>query len=635
MSLFIVRFWLGVAVASILSGCGQNLSNEQIHAGSLLDCDIVLCVPFNSQRTTLAEASERIRPDVSDEALISKGEFLFSNEARGIRTEYGTEICDLDFSQWDYATVTVRGRIAAQSEPIVYSVSAYTADGVPNGNITLRYLEDGEWYPYNATIALNEGTECLRIVTASSDGPFGIEMESSTLGLFKNDDAREFPAIGPDNAWYAQKIVIDYIRADALQPAYVEQARGSLGQAADGLIDALGRNAPSSDLYAIAVSAPADIEVAYDFISVRGRYFLDRALAREQLPGLRSLDLAWDWGYTAIAAAVAFERTHDPRFANLVLEQYDDILAVRDSELGIEDGYLGRSLRAWGEQRPGDQRWWVSVTNAGMITYPMVKILADIHANYDQFDVVYGTGPDAKALKSLYLERRERYLESFQHAVEDLDALSRTADDGGQYYIANGAAGVVEAINHVHPLATGMVLFNDIKGDAEMIGRADRIGTFFEASMTTLPNNSCVYPYAPGPMMMTNYREDPENVWKANISLLFPYEAYRKGVVFEDSMASCLGISIADNVLNIPTDPNSVLWDTPKVGILDLEPAAWSEANSVGMLALYGEFDPRIKPRLVETVAANPQLFPDGWFHRVMMVGYAARLESNAVHERP
>lgn len=360
-----------------------------------------------------------------------------------------------------------------------------------------------------------------------------------------------------------------------------------------------------------------------------GPYFLERATRRERLPGLRSVDFSWDWGYVALAAAIAFERTDDPRLGALVLEQFETPLAWRDSELGIEDGYLGRKLPAWGEQRPGDPRWWVSVTNAGMITYPAMKVLAHIERSGADFESVFGDSEDADRLRALFDLRRDQYLGAFEDAVVALDEVARRTENGGVYYIAPGAGGVVEALNHTHPLAAGMLLHSEMTGDASMKARAEGIAQFFMDSLVELDAGGCAYPYAPSPGRMTDYRGDPENVWKANITLLFVAEAARANAFFEDPHIDCLSRALIEHVLDDPTDPNTVLWPAGGARFSEIEAAAAVEAPALGMFTVLGALDPRISELTVETVASNPNLFPDGWLHRVMMVGYAGCLSGD------
>ncbi|MEM9599696.1 MAG: hypothetical protein AAF926_01615 [Pseudomonadota bacterium] len=623
---------LSVALVS----CAPELTDEQRRAESMIDCDVAHCVRFNSQagmpafdpmaETVLNELL--VVSEEPDESSVSDDSNVVNPPSEDQQHEYGIRFCDTDFSQWDYAALVVMARITSQSSPIGGVVFGYTPEGQINGNISVRYSNDGAWNAYTATMPLNPNTDCLEIKTVITEGPFSIELSKARLALFKNDAPYEFPTVGQDNDWYAMKIVQDYIRADQLHPSHVEIARDALGDTADILQVALARGADKDELFAITVAAEANKNVLHDYVAIHSQYFLDRALARKQLPGLRSLDLAWDWSYPALASAIAFERTNDARFATLILEQYDALLSVRDSDLGIFDPYLGKSLRAWGGQRPGEEFWWVPVTNAGLISYPMLKILAAIDANFDDFDAVYGTDADAKALKALYLDRKERYLESFKQSVEDLDILSRTTEAGGLYYIANGAGGEVEALNHTHPIAAGMLLYHAMTGDVAVLQRAEKIAKYFEHSLVHLDNGSCPYPYAPTPDNMTDYLGDVENIWKVNITLLLPYEAFRLGQIFDESVKTCLGTTLAENVFGDIDNPNSVLSPDPQIPMLGLESAAWVEAPAYGMLAMYGDFDDRIEPRIVELVADHPELFPNGWLHRVMMVGYAARLSS-------
>lgn len=545
-----------------------------------------------------------------------------------VTSRFAQDYCEPDFSAFDFAAFTVDVSIDAGEADVHLGIAAFTAEGEPNGNMAVRLFRDGEPHRYTAMIPLLPGTECITVIAALSVGAFELVARDPTVRLFPNDDPFPFPALGPDNAWYAQKILYDYIRADALHPSHVEFARPTIGAAAaDALLAGIDAGEDAATLFEIAVTAPAHRDVVHDFAAAHGPYFLERATRRERLPGLRSVDFSWDWGYVALAAAVAFERTNDPRLGALVLEQFETALAWRDSELGIEDGYLGHSLPAWGEQRPGDPLWWVSVTHAGMITYPMMKVLAHVERNSAEFGDVFGDGADAERLRALLKERRDRYLDAFEAAVVALDAVARRTESGGLYYIANGAGGVVEAVNHTHPLAAGMLLHAEMTGDAGMRARAEGVAQFFIDSLVELETGGCAYPYAPSPGRMTDYRGDPENVWKANITLLFLVEAARRGEFFDDRHFQCLSHAIIENVLDLPADPNTVFWPESGARFSQLEAAAATEAPALGMFTLFGEFDPQIKAKTVEMVAANPVLFPDGWLHRVMMVGYAGRLD--------
>ena len=85
--------------------------------------------------------------------------------------------------------------------------------------------------------------------------------------------------------------------------------------------------------------------------------------------------LAWRWGYAAEAAQLAFKRTGNERFAKALIDSFQKVLDLRDTELNIKDDYHNKIMNAWGSGRIEGYDWVAHVTLAGRILRPVTELL--------------------------------------------------------------------------------------------------------------------------------------------------------------------------------------------------------------------------------------------------------------------
>lgn len=184
--------------------CAPNpsrpLNLEMADAAIIADCQSPNTCLFPEQPPELVVGSPTAfsTPTESGYSLVSDG----TQAARFVH-----EFCEPDFSQYDFAAFTAYVSVDVGEADVRLGVAARTEAGAPNGNMSLLLARDGTTQRYTAMIPLAPGTECLDLIAAVSDGAFALTAREPKLRLFPNDEPVVPPALGPDNAWYAQRII--------------------------------------------------------------------------------------------------------------------------------------------------------------------------------------------------------------------------------------------------------------------------------------------------------------------------------------------------------------------------------------------------------------------------------------------
>ena len=419
--------------------------------------------------------------------------------------------------------------------------------------------------------------------------------------------------VDPKNKWMIYRTLIDKSRTGLTEKdiALIEELF-SYSQAIK-IESLLGQSQSSNLIYEELVRALPDKNILYDYLQPNMSFYISRATRRKLSAGYRSLDFAWEWGYCALAATIAFERTGDERFALLVLDGFKEILKYRDSELGIVDETRNRSLAAWGEQRGSDGVWWNSVTATGMITYPVAKLL-------------YALDERPNSVADAYpLEVRKIFVTDILKALKEFDSTFKSSGDLGWQVMS--IDNKIEPLNHTHAFAASMFFIHKITNDQELHNQLTQLSAFFEHVTTITEQGTLIWPYGPNLDQKNTYQTDVENVWKSNITMLFPLEGSRNSEYFDPAWSHLFANTVKQTVLLNQQKLNTWFSVSKPRLFSSLDKSDQLEAASVCMFALLGDEDPEIVSLIEDAVAMREELFPGGWLeNRVCAVGYASRL---------
>ena len=319
---------------------------------------------------------------------------------------------------------------------------------------------------------------------------------------------------------------------------------------------------------------------------------LTRADARDFGPiGSRGRALAWNWSYWGRALVFAYRATRQPRFLDLFVAAFAEILAQRDDRLGLVDGPRGRVVPGWGTDLDGVHA--NELTVAGLVTLPLCEFLLTV-----------GTGG---AGSLAYGRLVPEYLAIAEAVVWPYELEYRESVRGGTYL--NATTGRPEPLNHVHALAAAFAHLFALTGQSRYRDKVDAIAKFFEASVVREPNGSWSWPYVGSP---GSWRQPPaEAIWKAGTTIEFPAASLRHGVAFGNAVGA-LSATLTRNILR-PDGINEFV-TSRRTSLLGPQSHGLSRAGA-GFAIWFLMPDPTGSQRraLIEHMDREPALFPGPW----------------------
>jgi hypothetical protein len=320
----------------------------------------------------------------------------------------------------------------------------------------------------------------------------------------------------------------------------------------------------------------------------------------------RAATLAWNGGEVSEATVVAYRRTGELRFLDLLVDYFDDVLRLRDSSRRLRDDRLGRALPTWGDGRLEPGRWIAHVTTAARICYAPTELarLTIRDPRLKRYEVV----------GRQYVGATERAL-----GVFDGDFRRVPGTDASYYRIP--AADRWEPINHAHQVGRVLLNLHDVTRDARYARRAAAIADVFVRSVRRDRAGNPYWRYFP--FFEPKGAEDrAEPIWKASATVPFVYQAAERGQL-DANLVDAAARSLADRIirngeLNRTIDP--VRFDPLVEDDAHSSRAAWVAA----WLEL-APLRPRIFDQVLELLVAHRRDYFDGaWFRRPSLArGYA------------
>ena len=376
----------------------------------------------------------------------------------------------------------------------------------------------------------------------------------------------------------------------------------------------------ASRQYEIFMKAEPNPDVLYCFLKKALQKMLDLA-ALSETAGRR---FAWKWGFLGDAAVIAYQRTGEERFLDLIVSTYDAILRFRDSETGKVDEVRDRVTHSWSSMarvklKETQYKRLIAITTTGLITYPVCKFC----------QIILNDG----ILQAKYAHKAKEYLETVEEAVAELDEDFRVTPGTDEGSYVRPVTGEVEAWNHEHAIGTTLVLLHSLTGKQEYKKKAEHMARYFLNHITRERNGSYVWSYRPLPNKRYNNHDSEtykkEAIWKGGVTIMFPIIAYEHGIVFDENDMKALTQTFLKNIYRGGNKFNRYVSLKVREPLLS-ETRAKKYRRRVQSLVRWiylDKFEPEIREILEDAVATRLDLFPNGWFgHPALVQAYAYRL---------
>jgi hypothetical protein len=352
------------------------------------------------------------------------------------------------------------------------------------------------------------------------------------------------------------------------------------------------RSAAVGALYARLMGV-ADREVLMDAIERVVAAGLGAARSDRGGPGSH---LAWRWAYGAAAAALAFERTGDERFAAALAGAAAPVLEMRDSVVGRVDQCRARVGAGWSSGGVVPGRITTNVTLAGRIAEPLAHLVA--------------LAPRSTRLRAA----AEETSSAVGSALREFDDSYSAIGEAGYYPVACGRR--PEPLNHLAAFGAALVRLHDATGDADLLARAAGLARWFAAATFRDRDGALVWRYDPSPGRPRG--RGPEHVWKAQVTVHFIALAADHGLV-EASVLEEVRQTLSNHVFR-PEGPAATIE-------ADAEPLSDYRGVRGGASSLLplNELGGDVAKAVERLVASDPGI--GGWFARPHgLTAYAGRI---------
>ena len=329
----------------------------------------------------------------------------------------------------------------------------------------------------------------------------------------------------------------------------------------------------------------------------------------------RYQNLAWGGVYLSESALLAYRRTRDPRFLDLFVDYFDQLLERRDIVLGRRDDYRGVVRQGWGSSKASPTQWINLVTHNGRIIYPATEFALLVRR--DPALVRF------RAKADLYTRLSLLVMDEFGPewvALESPDA---------DRWIMRPPTGEPEATNRLHLVGRSWINLAELTGDLKYRERVTALIELFSQGLEYRPDSSLRWSYYP---VFTKKRgssyfmaqSNGEPVWKASLTVPFLLEAYEHGYsvprrLLEQIAATWLTVMLDEDCIRYTLDSSDQRCFNPK-----------ADHDKIGMLQTvngilpYASVEPALAAKILDLVARNPDLFPGGWLGSAAgKIGYA------------
>lgn len=401
--------------------------------------------------------------------------------------------------------------------------------------------------------------------------------------------------LAPGQAYKNYEKIRGRLAAGAIDPGIARQLSCFIDGETSGLT--------SEQLYHRLLTTNFNPSVFYDFLLEGMNNTLSQAKSN---PVRRSRWLAWQGSYAAEGALMAYRRTGDPRFLDLFSDYFDEVLDLRDSQLGLTDELRRRVMPAWGDGDELDGQWIAHVTQASRIVFPATEFAR----------IVRGDPALAR-----FAPAAERYVAAAVEAMAAFEEDYRPIPGEGVRYFIRPGKNREEPINHAHQAGRVYLNLYALTGNEEYLRKSKEILLVFMKSIRYGQRNEITWSYFPYfSKEKENVQKIPEDTWKASLTAPFIYMAHERGLGVPQQLVAGMAETFLANVL-VNNELGRDLGGETRVA-----PDDERRVQAFGFVAWldYSPLRPEIAERTREIVASRRDLFPRGWFDSANLArGYA------------
>lgn len=360
------------------------------------------------------------------------------------------------------------------------------------------------------------------------------------------------------------------------------------------------------EAYFAFIKLPASKEVLYQLLAEQ-----DLALAKGDMTSDPGSSLAWGWAYAAEAEIDAFMATFDLRYIDMFLRGARQAFANTDREFGRKDSFGRENLDGWSLNEPG--RPGREITLPARIIAPMIHLALEIR-DYKEFDG----------------KRKQEILSFAERGIAILKPyLAEQGIDGDQRYFRNLWSGEHDAINHMAAVAEASMLAFQYGGDPAFRDFSVGFENYFIARTTPMKTEiGCMALSWPYQVLPKDQYE--EQFWKAAMTLPALVYLDQSGLKLKEDDRVGLLWSVLGLVIRQNRSINQF------IGNMDLRVTGGRETSermgySRGLLFTHlialDVWEPAVRDTILDTVAARPDVFPNGLLLHVSdAVAYAHML---------
>ncbi len=405
---------------------------------------------------------------------------------------------------------------------------------------------------------------------------------------------------GPDSTLANYQAVVAAL-TDGVAPADIPLLSAFIGEVA-------GESTAAA--YRRLLATSFDVDIFHEYLSTELRRILVGAQSDEVA---RGAVLAWPGGYATEAAMLAFRHTRDTRLLDSFVSYFDEVLALRDSELGLMDAFHGRAVAAWGDGRLAPGRWVAHVTTAARICYPATEF-ARLALRDERL--------------AGYHEKARHYTDEAERAIAEFEGDYRAVPGHRQSYYFRPTTDRSEPFNHAHQVGKVLLNLHGLTGKQQYRQRISEIAAVFVRSVAFDRGGTPYWRYFPY-FDPTRKKEQAELIWKASETVPFVYRAGERGYI-EEPLVRAIARSFGTHLvrggeMNRYIDPRRfkrVDADDPWIARVD---------GIVGWLE-FAPMQPEIFGLVLDVMTAHRRdYFRGGWFRSGNLArGYADRLNGGA-----
>lgn len=333
----------------------------------------------------------------------------------------------------------------------------------------------------------------------------------------------------------------------------------------------------------------------------------------------RKASLAWAGVYLSEASLIAFEKTGERRFLDLVRDHTNELIKRRDDQLNRTDQLRGRVMKAWGStnltadrKRYGNASQWIShVTHNARIVFPATEFARIVKSDPSLSD--YTDSADQ------FIRVAEETLAEFEE-----DYKATPGYKGIQWYY-RPIVDKYEATNHLHMIARTWSNLAALTGKAAYSDRSRQVFDIFMRGANKEPGGLLSWQYAPffvnekEGKKYRNNEDYSEPIWKATLTSQFLLQSHvQNGYPDTETIRS-----IAKGFNNVTFRNNGIWRNVAMRESRFFDPKSDGINPNVVTLASYSTLEPDIGRKIKKLVATRADIFPNGWLFPEGLLAYA------------